>query len=89
MSKKRFNAPFIFFEGDNTPGDDVVIGGGTGQTTTDPFECTFAEWQTLFADDYDLDDDVDFDDYGQWWADNGFSEDAWDEKNPGVPFIWE
>lgn len=74
---------------DPDPSGDDVIGGGTGQSTTDPYPCSFADWQIMFAEDYDLDEDIDFDDYGQWWADNGFSEDDWAELNPGVDFIWE
>ena len=70
------------------PGDDVIVVGGTGQSSTDPFACSYSDWQVLFADDYDLDDDIDFDDYGQWWADNGLSVEAWEELNPGIPFTW-
>lgn len=89
MAKKIGFKPSIILRDIGIPGDDVVIGGGTGQSTTDPFPCSYAEWQIMFIDDYDLDDDYDFDDYGQWWADNGFSLEDWVELNPDVDFIWE
>ncbi len=89
MARKKFSAPFILFNDD--PGDDIVIGGGTGQSTTDTFVCSYDEWLKLFADNYDMDDEeiIDFNDYGQWWADNGFSVEDWERFNPGVPFEWE
>lgn len=87
MAKKRFIAPFVLMS--STPTDETEYGGGTGQTTTDPFPCSFADYQSMFEYDHDMDGDMDFDDYGQWWADNGFSVEVWEQFNPGVPFVWE
>jgi hypothetical protein len=77
--KHTWKNPTIEFN--QEPGDDIVIGGGSGQSTTDPYPCSYKDWLTLFADDYDLDDDVDFDDYRTWWEENEFSEEEWDEYN--------
>ena len=87
---RSFNTPWIHFNG-MSAGDDVVIGGGTGQSTTDPYPCSFEDWKIMFEDDYDLDEDIDFDDYGTWWADQGFSIEDWDTINPGTPWNpnWE
>ena len=87
MAKRKFSQPLVILS--TTPGDDVVIGGGTGQGTIDPYPCSFGEWQKLFEDDYLPDDTIDFNDYVQWWADNGFSLEDWEEYNPGVDFEWE
>lgn len=82
--KHTWENPIILFQ--DEPGDDIVIGGGSGQSTTDPFPCTYKEWQTMFEEDYDLDEDIDFDDYGTWWADNGFSLADWNSINPDTPW---
>ena len=71
------------------PYNDTIIVPGSGQSNTDPYPCTYAEWQTLFAADYTWDSIIDEDDYGQWWANHGLSVADWEEINPGVPFIWE
>lgn len=86
MAKKMFINPFIVLSA--TPGDDVVPGGGTGQTTTDPFPMAYGdEWKTMFGEDHDLDgEEGTFDDYGTWWADNSLGLDSWNEFNPGVPW---
>lgn len=77
MSKKLFKSPFIF---GLSAGDDVVIGGGTGQTSTDIWACSFEEWQTMFGDDINKDGQIDFDDYRAWWI-NNFDEDTWELFN--------
>ncbi len=79
MSKRRFIIPYVVL---TAPGDDVVIGPGTGQSTTDPYACSYEEWQDLFEGDYDYDADLDFDDYVAWWYENGFSEEDWLLFNP-------
>lgn len=90
MDKKKFFIPFVVLDGGLNPGGDASEdAGGSGDTGFEPFPCSFADWQKSFAEDYDLDDDIDFDDYGQWWADNGFSLDEWEKLNPGVEFKWE
>lgn len=88
--KKLWNFPVI--NPLNDEGDSTVVGGGTGQDTTDdPYPCSFNDWMTLFQDNYDGDEDgiIDFEDYRTWWEDNEFSMEAWDEYNPGVPFSVE
>lgn len=87
MANKKFVTPVVFLSG--TPGDEVETGGGTGQSTKDPFPCSYPDWQTMFEADYDFDEEINFNDYGQWWADNGFSEEDWNTYNPDVPFIWQ
>ena len=66
-------------------GEGSEIGGGSAGTSTDITAVTFAEWQEMYAEDYDLDDDIDFDDYRTWWSENELSVDLWNEFNPGVP----
>lgn len=83
MSKKRFILPFVILEGWGGDGSDT--GGGSGGTSPDITGCTYNEWLEMYADDYDLDDDTDFDDYKTWWFENGLSEELWNELNPGVP----
>ena len=86
MAKKNIFAPGILFTIPD-PQPTTVIGGGTGQSTTDPYACSYADWQTMFAGDYDGDDVVGtMNDYMIWWANNNFGMDAWNEFNPGVPF---
>ena len=88
MSKKWFY-PILFSQ--DTPGDDIVIGGGTGQTTTDPYPCSYDDWLVLFSDDYDYDGDDTAgtrNDYRTWWEwmmedyPDKFNEDNWKEFNP-------
>ncbi len=89
MAKKEFVNPFILLSGWGGDGTDTGAGSGGTPGNDDITICTYNEWYEMYGDDYDLDDDIDFDDYGQWWADNGLSLDAWEELNPDVPFTWE
>ena len=66
MAKKSGFNPFILMM-IPTPEPTTVIGGGTGQSTTDPYACDFNEWMSLFASDIDGDNDTDFDDYRLWF----------------------
>lgn len=85
MAKKTFGIPLVL--GLITEAPDVTeTGAHTGQSGSDPFPCSFEEWQTLFAVDNDLDGDIDFDDYGIWWYEEGLGIDAWNEYNPGHPW---
>ena len=81
MAKKKYVVPMLM--NSTEPGDDVVIGGGTGQSTTDPYPCTYAEWAVVFGGDDDLDETPGtFDDYKAWWEDNLFSQEDWEKFNP-------
>ena len=86
MAKKNIFAPGILFTIPD-PSPTTVVGGGTGQSTTDPYPCSFTDWQTLFEYDYDSDGDEDFDDYMQWWHDNGLSVEAWNAFNGDTPLV--
>ena len=81
MSRKPFAAPFI--GRGMTPTDDVVIGGGSGQSGEKPYPCSFDDWLTAFADDNPF---AELDDYRTWWKENGFSESEWNIYNPNDPF---
>ena len=48
------------------PSPTTVIGGGTGQSTTDPYACDQATWMQLFAVDYD-NNGFDYNDYVHWF----------------------
>ena len=84
MAKKSFDPFVLLLMPDPEP--TTVTGGGTGQSTTDPYPCSFADWQTMFGQDMDDDEDIDMNDYMLWWDGQGFSMEAWNEFNPGVPF---
>ena len=80
--KNKFNLPIIMM---NNPGDPTeVVGGGTGQGGTDPLgnPMSFANWSTTGPwQEYDEygngDGTADMEEYGMWWADNGFTYDQW------------
>ena len=84
MAKRIGFSPLILL-GD-TPGDDTVIGGGTGQGGVNPpvGPMSFAEWQqSAWAEDYLGDGSFDFGDYCMWWESWGFSRELWEQMNPG------
>lgn len=95
MAKKRFN-PFIMLGGPLNPGDDSGDADRTGQhgyPNPPPQDGgnsivfpRFEEWAATGVD-YDG-NGVDFNDYGQWWADQGYSLEAWSALNPNSPFSW-
>lgn len=82
---RSFNTPWIHFNG-MSAGDDVVIGGGTGQSTTDPWPCSFEEWETMFCEDYNGDEEFTWEDYVAWWNENsaeyGWEGSPYHETNP-------
>ena len=80
----------MILSGPLDPGGDFDDddGPGSGQSTVDPRPCSFADWQILFKADLDGNGAFDQNDYGQWWANNHLSVDAWNSFNPGVPFTW-
>ena len=87
MAKKKAFSPFVLLSGLDDGGDVTVIGGGTGQSTTNVFACTFEQWMTLFASDFNGDGTTDFNDYHDWFfATFGEeAEDLWPIFNPGEP----
>ena len=93
MAKKHGFQPYVMLTGGISDGGDVsVIGGGTGEGMSDPFPMSYTDWmKSGMQDDYNVDGTIDFDDYGTWWADNGFSMEAWASYNPGVDWNpdWE
>jgi len=66
MAKKRSFVPGILFTMP-TPQPTTVVGGGTGQSTTDPFACDYDTWLNLFAGDYNNDGETNGADYEQWF----------------------
>ena len=80
MAKKRSFVPGILFTMP-TPQPTTVVGGGTGQSTTDPYACSYADWLNLFAYDYDG-NGFDENDYKTWFQnlyanDHEEGEEAW------------
>ena len=65
MAKKNIFAPGILLMIPD-PSPTTVIGGGTGQSTTDPYACDFVDWSNLFAQDYNG-DGIDNNDYIHWF----------------------
>lgn len=95
MANNKFGLPVILF-GQSEEGDDPIIGGGSAHGHDGPnggnkipFACSFETWSEKFASDCYKDGIVDFNDYGQWWADSGLGEDAWNQFNTGLPFNWK
>lgn len=86
MAKKQFLLPSIILTS-GWGGDGSDTGQGSGGTTgnDDIMVCFYNEWEEMYGGDYDLDGDIDFDDYRTWWNENGLSAEAWNEYNPGVP----
>lgn len=85
MAKKGFTAPMITLPAMGGGGGGQIVGPGSGQGTLDP--CTWGDW-------YMMDEGRDFDnngipdewnDYVQWWKNNGWSEDMFIQYN-GVGF---
>ncbi len=70
---KKFN-PFVLLTMPE-PSPTTVVGGGTGQSTTDPYACDFTDWMNLFASDVNGDGQTNFDDYRQWFI-NTFGDEA-------------
>ena len=88
MAKKPGFKPFILMDS-GTPGDEVVIGGGSGQGGSDPFPMSYKEWAgSAWSEGYDIDGSGDFshEEFAWWWVDNGFSVDDWTLNNPDIPW---
>lgn len=80
--------PWVTEEPDPTeiPGGSST--GGIGGKKA-PYACSFDTWRENFKSDAYKDGIIDFNDYGQWWADSGLGKDAWEQMNPGMPFDWK
>ena len=86
MNKRKFIAPYIVLSGISSGGDDNVIGGGTGQGSSNPFPMSYNDWlNNNWATDYNG-DGADFQDFITWWVDNDFSEDDWNQYNGDTPW---
>lgn len=73
MAKKITFAPGILLTIPD-PSPTTVVGGGTGQSTTDPYACSFNDWMNLFASDVNGDGQTNEDDYRVWFQ-NMFADD--------------
>jgi hypothetical protein len=97
MKKHGFGTPIVMsFPGIDDGGDETEMPGGSSTGgiggnggNKAPFVCTFDTWLDTFASDTYKDGMIDFNDYGQWWADSGLGLDAWDQVNPGKSFEWK
>ncbi len=66
MAKKYGFDPFILLMMP-TPEPTTVTGGGTGQSTTDPYACDYNDWLNLFASDVNGDNEINEADYKLWF----------------------
>lgn len=73
MAKKYGFNPLILMTMDE-PQPTTVVGGATGQSTTEEYACSFTDWMNLFARDVNGDGATNFDDYKQWFQ-NMFADD--------------
>ena len=85
MAKRITFAPGILLTIPD-PSPTTVVGGGTGQSTTDTYACSYNDWLVMFADDLDDDDEYTMNDYMLWWDAQGFDMDAWKTFNGDTPF---
>ena len=85
MNKRSFIAPYIVLSGTDDTG---VIGGGTGQGSTNPIPIGYEAWlESIWKEDIIQNGTIDEDDYAAWWEANKFSEEDWRSLNPNLP--WE
>ena len=100
MSNRKFGLPIVMeFPGMTEPTnpDPTEIGNGSntgglpgnGGNKIAPMPCSFDTWLENYAKDYYKDGIIDFNDYGQWWADSGLGANEWAGINSGIPFKWE
>ena len=97
MSKKTFRLPTVLMSGWGGDPEDPIIGGGTGQSGSDPYAMSFSAWlASEFADDCaPVTPGITMEDYGAWWVDSGLTEAQWlevgnsadDWENFVVPFL--
>ncbi|MBQ6217778.1 MAG: hypothetical protein IJI66_14370 [Erysipelotrichaceae bacterium] len=85
--KKTWKNP-VMLEGGLIPGDDEVVGGGSGQSSPDIIPYSYEMWGVIFIDFpelYDSDGNGDggtWADYVKWMTDNGFAEFIDPDENP-------
>ena len=84
MAKTYFTFPKILFGGLGDIGD-ATEPAQTGQGSTDPFPCSFDDWQHVFGTDLNNDGNIDFNDYCLWWLNQGYSDDDWASFNGTTP----
>lgn len=88
MAKRFGFHPSIILS--STPGDDVVIGSGSGQSgivLMDPVPCSYEYWlASEWAEDFIQGDGINEYDFGVWWESCGFSEAEWEEMNPRLDY---
>ena len=85
MAKKKFASPFLILSGLGDPGDDEVIGGGSGQSGQEAWLCDFDDWCIMFFEDVDGDTDIDEYDYYLWFKGLGGDDELFASLNPGMP----
>lgn len=86
MFKKKFKQPYIF---GLTPGEDIVIGNGSGEDGFDPDQpnaVSFASWMEHYAEDIDGSQEIDYQDYLIWWGSYDFTQEDWEDVNPDIPW---
>lgn len=91
--KQRFSPAFIMLSS-SSGGDVIVIGDGSGEGADRPVPCNFNSWKnSIWAEDtvgpdgaIGEDGLVDEWDYGAWWSANDFSQEDWEEMNPGLDY---
>lgn len=77
MAKRRFVTPVILSGGliPDSGSSGTIIGHGSAQTGIDPYPCDYEEWLTMFAGDYDGNEDGEpdtYEDWQYWMNSNGF-----------------
>lgn len=96
MSKKYFIAPYISLTaGTGGPGSEV--GGGSTQSTTDPYHpMKFDAWTASdFADDLVEPEGLDMMDYIAWWGygvqtnPDEFTKDLWIQYGYNTQYPWD
>lgn len=83
MAKRYGFNPFVILGGMDIPEDDPVSGGGSGQSGVKVYPCSYSDWLERWPADLVGPAGIDFEDYRQWWINNGFSEEAWAAYNTG------
>ncbi len=80
MAKRNGFNPFILLS--SNPGDDIVTGGGSGQSGSDPISISYQAWlNSTWCDDYvPATPGIDEVDYVVWFFSNdGFTMDDFNE----------
>ena len=85
MNKKHFSVPVIM---QGEPGDDIVIGGGSGEGGSDAISAyNYHDWlNSIYAEDLIQDGEINEWDYVAWWENHNFSQEEWEILNPDMPW---